>query len=86
MKKIFNFVFIAFIFVCAFLMKSIEVSAKKVSSSTFEVEVGTDKLPVYYSLEDDYGVIKERIQFSVTLKGLEETGKSYRWEHKFVTK
>ena len=86
MKKIFNFVFIAFIFVCAFLMKSIEVSAKKVSSSTFEVEVGTDKLPVYYSLEDDYGVIKERMQFSVTLKGLEETGKSYRWEHKFCYK
>ena len=86
MKKIFNFVYIVFVFVCALFMESIDVSAKKVSSSTFEVEVGTDKLPVYYSLEDDYGVIKERMQFAVTLKGLEETGKSYRWEHKFCYK
>ena len=52
-KKIFNFVYIVFVFVCALFMESIDVSAKKVSSSTFEVEVGTDKLPVYYSLEDD---------------------------------
>ena len=86
MKKIFNFIFIAFIFVCAFFMKSTDVSAKKVSSSIFEVEVGTDKLPIYYSLEDDYGVIKERMQFAVNLTGLEETGKSYRWEHRFCYK
>ena len=86
MKKAFRFLFVAFLFVYAFVMGSTSVSAKSVSNAVFEVEVGTDKLPLYYTLEDDNGVIKEKIQFDVILKGLAETGKSYRWEHKFCHK
>ena len=79
--------FICFLFVGLFMfINSNKVMAKISTSSVFEVEVGEEKLPVYYFLEDDNGTVKERIQFSVFLKGVSATGKNYRWEHKMCYK
>jgi hypothetical protein len=33
-----------------------------------------------------YSILKEKILFNVVLKGKEEIGKSYRWEHTFCYK
>lgn len=83
MKKYVKYLIYSFLFVCLIYLFSVNgVKAKSVSNSVFEVEVGKDNiLPVHYSLEDDKGVIRERVNFAVILKGKESTGKSYKWEH-----
>ena len=82
MKNIISKLVACFLFICAlFLFTNDGVSAKSSINDVFEVEVGTDKLPLYYSLEDDNGTIREKVQFAVTLKGLADEKKSYRWEH-----
>lgn len=77
------FVF-AFIFTI-FVFSGIDVCAKVSSSEVFEIEVGSeDTLNAYYTLEEDNEKnVKERINFSVTLKGLSEIKNDYRWEHTF---
>jgi len=148
MKNILKKVFICFLFVCAFMMiSSMDIMAKSSVSEAFEVEVGTDKLPIKYNLVENQVVfnsndeevgnlesgivsmnngktyninqgkvldelgnevgvlndntitmndssiytlseveVKERMNFSVDLKGLEETSNMYRWEHTFCYK
>lgn len=83
MRKYVKYLIYSFLFVCFIALFNINsVKAKSVSNSVFEVEVGKDNiLPVHYSLEDDNGAIKERVNFAVVLKGKESTGKSYKWEH-----
>ncbi len=144
MRKIFNLIFMCFLFVCTFFaFDSFSVNGKTSLSNVFEIEIGNDKLPVYYNLvssqsvvlnneevgsiesnmlslndgssyiikdnkvlsEDNKEVgsiidddillnsgenykileskIKEKMLFNVILKGKEEVGKSYRWEHTF---
>lgn len=68
-----------------FFVSDFEVKAKVSNNPTFEVEVGEgDVLPIYYTLqEDDQGNVKERINFSVTLRGVSKNKNNYRWEHTF---
>lgn len=80
MKKYIKYLVFSFLFLC--LIGGIKVSAKSSLSSSFEISVGKENsLPVIYTLEEDNGVIKERVNFSVTLVGKEETARSFRWEH-----
>ena len=79
MLCVFAFVFVTLIF------SGINVSAKVSGSDIFEIEVGKeDVLNVYYTLEEDSEkVVRERINFSVALKGVSEVKNNYRWEHTF---
>lgn len=147
MKKMFKLFFICFLFVyTCFTFESLTINAKSSLSEVFDIEIGNEKLPVYYNLvssksivldneeigniegntislkdgssyiiennkvlsEDNEKVgnivnddlllnsgiaykildskIKEKILFNVVLKGKEEIGKSYRWEHTFCYK
>ena len=83
MKKYFKYLIYCFLFLCLIsFFSDNKVNAKNSSSSVFDVIVGKENiLPVHYSLEDDNGVIRERVNFAVTLIGKEENGKSYKWEH-----
>ena len=87
MKRFLKNVFICLIVVFAFtIFDSYEASAKSSTSGVFEVEVGSEKLPLYYVLEEDNGEVKEKIQFAVTLKGVSDVSNSYRWEHSLCYK
>lgn len=80
MKRYLRYLFFSFLFLCLTCVS--KVSAKSSVSSAFEVSVGDgDTLPVYYSLVEDSGVVKEQIHFSVTLRGKESNGRSFKWEH-----
>ena len=83
MKKYFKYLIYSFLFLCLIsFFSGSKVNAKSTSSSVFDVIVGKENiLPVHYSLEDDGGVIRERVNFAVTLIGKEKNGRSYRWEH-----
>lgn len=87
MKRFFKCLFVVFLFLFACLIvNDVSVSAKSSSDSVFEIKVGEEKLPIYYSLVDDNGVVKERMNFPVELIGKGEEGNSYRWEHTFCYK
>ena len=84
MKRIIKYLFISFLFIVTLtLFKSVDISAKVSTSSVFEVIVGEEKLPLHYTLEETNEGVKEKIQFTIKLKGLSDTSNSYSWEHTF---
>ena len=87
MKKIFKLFLGCFLLVCAFMLfNECNALAKVSGNEVFEIEVGDERLPLYYTLEKDNNTVKERIQFAVILKGVSSQGKSYRWEHSLCFK
>lgn len=146
MKKIYRYLLVMFLFAGLFLFsKNIKIFAKVSTSPVFEVEVGNEKLPLFYNLVNsqivysgteevgnfETGIIsmkngetyivnekkvldeennevgsinenilninsssytlgevgvREKILFQVSLRGISETKKSYRWEHTFCYK
>lgn len=87
MKNIYRMLFICFLFLFALFVDQEVVSARVSSSPVFEVGVGEEKLNIYYELvKDEQNVVRERMIFPVSVKGLETTSNSYRWEHTFCYK
>lgn len=60
MKNMFNKIFVCLLFAFAFIvLSSNDVSAKSSTGSTFEIEVGEDKLPLYYSLVNSQYILED---------------------------
>ncbi len=78
------------VFLISLFLFNDRVEAKVSENSSFKIEVGSDKLPVYYSLESavegESTTVKERMHFLVTLTGVSDTSKSYRWTHQLCYK